>query len=87
MNIKPLKKTVAVVRLKNKETSESGLIIKGNIGASIDKAKAIAIGPDVTLLKVGDTLLVDWNKVNPTTIDGIPTYFLSEDDVAGVFDK
>ena len=87
MNIKTLKKTVAVVRLKNPETSESGLIIKGNIGASIDKARAVTIGPDVTLLKVGDTLLVDWNKVSPTTIDGVPVYFLSEDDVAGVFDE
>lgn len=87
MNIKPLKKTVAVVRLKNKETTNSGLIIQGNAGASIDKARAVAIGPNVTLFKVGDTLLVDWNKVSPTTFDGVPVYFLNEDDVAGVFDE
>jgi co-chaperonin GroES (HSP10) len=87
MTIKPLKKTVAVVRIKNKKETESGIILTGYAGADIDRARVIALGDDVTLVKVNEVVLLDWNKVRPTTIDDIPVYFLSEDDVVGVFDE
>lgn len=86
MNIQPLGKKLAVVKLKNKEeTNEFGLIINANT-QGVDKAKVIAIGPEVTEVKVGETVLINWNNAGAATVDGIPIYVLKEEDVVGVFE-
>ena len=86
MNIKPLKKTVAAVRLKNKKETDSGIILTGAV-AEVDKCKVVAVGDGVTMVGINDVLLIDWNKAQQSTIDGIPVYFVSEDDIVGVFDE
>lgn len=85
MNIKPIGKKLAVIKLKSETTTESGLILTKGVD-SIDKAKVVAVGPEVKDVKVGETVLINWNKSSQTTIDNIPIYILSEEDVVGVFD-
>ena len=85
MNIKPLGKKLAVVKLKSETQTGSGIFIAKGI-ESVDKAKVIAVGPEVTAVKAGETVLINWNKASQTTIDNIPIYILTEDDVVGVFD-
>ena len=52
-------------------------------GYIVDTEQVVAIGPDVAGIAVDDLVLVDWNKAKGTTLDGIPTYVLNEDDVQG----
>jgi co-chaperonin GroES (HSP10) len=85
MNIKPIGKKLAVVKLKSETTTESGLILTKAVD-SVDKAKVIAVGSEVTDVKVGETVLINWNKASATTIDNIPIYMLTEEDVVGIFD-
>jgi len=86
MKLLPLKKNIAVVRLKNKLETDSGIIIESTRSQGVDKAKVIAIGPEVDLVKIGDTLLIDWNKVKQTIIENNPVFILSQDDISGVFE-
>lgn len=86
MNIKPLKDRVACVRLKKETKTASGIIMTKEDSAEVDRAEVTAIGPDVTLVNVGDKVLINWNKVAVATIDGIPTYLVAEEDVVGVFE-
>ena len=83
MKIQPLKNNLAVVRIKTKAQTESGIILTSAATIEIDKAQIVAIGPDVVGLAIDDLVLVDWNKAKGTTLDGIPTYVLNEDDVQG----
>lgn len=85
MNIQPIGKKLAVVKLKSETQTESGIFIAKGI-ETVDKAKVIAIGPEVTEVKVGETVLINWNSAAQTTIDGIPVYILKEEDVVGVFE-
>ena len=85
MKIQPIGKKLAVVKLKSETTTESGLILTKGVD-SVDKAKVIAVGPEVKEVKVGETILINWNKATSTTIDSIPVYILIEEDVVGVFD-
>ncbi len=85
MNIKPLGKKLAVVKLKSDTQTESGIFISKGVD-SVDKAKVVAIGPDVTAVKIGETVLINWNNASTTTVDNIPIYILKEEDVVGVFD-
>lgn len=86
MKIKPIKDRVALVRLKKKTTTASGIILDRDVEGEVDKAQVIAIGPDVSMVKVDDIILIDWNKAGVTHIDGIPTYVIKEIDIVGVFE-
>jgi co-chaperonin GroES (HSP10) len=85
MKIQPLGKKLAVVKLKSDTQTETGIILTKGVD-SIDKAKIIAAGPEVKGVVVGETVLINWNKATASTIDNIPVYMLTEDDVVAVFD-
>ena len=84
--IKPLKKNVLVVRLKKKSTTESGIILQNDHDGNVDRAKVIATGNEVTMVKIDDIIFVDWNKASPVTLKEIPHYVVSEDNIVWVFE-
>jgi co-chaperonin GroES (HSP10) len=85
--IKPLKNKVAVVRIKKKQTTVSGIILQSDVDGEVDRCKVIAIGPEVTLVKLDEILFIDWNKATPGSgPDNTPYYVVKEDDVVGVFE-
>jgi len=62
MNIQPMKKFVLIAENKRENTTQSGIILEG---AGFDQSKTgtvLAIGPDVTDVKVGDVIYLEWNK-------------------------
>jgi co-chaperonin GroES (HSP10) len=62
MNIQPMKKFVLVAENKRENTTQSGIILEG---AGFDQSKTgtvLAIGPDVTDVKVSDVIYLEWNK-------------------------
>lgn len=59
MNIKPLGNRVVIERLEGSKQTESGIILKRT--EEPDRAKILAIGPDVTEVEVGDIVLLNWN--------------------------
>jgi co-chaperonin GroES (HSP10) len=58
--MKPLQNKVIVQRVQNQAVSSGGIIL--NRSEEPDRAKVIAIGPDVDEVSVGDVVLLDWNK-------------------------
>lgn len=60
MNVRPLRNTVLLERVKNDMTTDSGILLTRSDDA--DKAKVLAIGPAVEEVAVGDIVLVNWNK-------------------------
>lgn len=85
MKLKPIGSNVAIVRIKDNNTTESGIVLSKSIDG-IDRAKVIAIGPDVTDVKENDTLLVNWNKASMNKFDGIPIYIIPQDEIVAVFE-
>jgi chaperonin GroES len=83
--IKPLKKNVLIVRLKKKETTQSGIILQNDYDGNVDRAQVRAIGSEVTMVKENDTIFCDWNKANAISIDNVPHYVVNEDDIVWVF--
>ena len=86
MKLVPLNKNVAVIKLKNKLETDSGIVLTKATG-EIDKAKVIAIGPEVTDVANNDILLIDWNKSTMHTFDGFPVYMINQDNIVAVFDE
>lgn len=83
----PVRNNIAVVRIKNKLESESGIIIESDRSVGADKAKIIAVSLAVTGYEVGQTLLIDWSKVHHNTIENNPVYILNVEDVLAVYEE
>jgi co-chaperonin GroES (HSP10) len=72
---------VIVTRLEGNKTTDSGIILKSS--QEPDRAKVDSVGPDVTQVSVGDTVLLDWNKAYRIDND---VYGVIEEDVVLVFE-
>lgn len=83
MIIRPLKKNVIVERIAKEEVSSGGIVLPGGDREAADKAVVLAIGPEVTDVKIGDSLLINWQKA---TLAGKEVYRINEEDIIGIFE-
>jgi co-chaperonin GroES (HSP10) len=51
---------VIVERIPGETVTSSGIVLQRS--DEVDKAKVLAIGPQVDEVSVGDIVLIDWNK-------------------------
>lgn len=78
MNIKPLYKKVALKEFNKESTTSTGLVLMGDIGGDTPEYGVVAIGPEVTLVKVDDRVLIDPTKIRSVSVD---TVIVDEDDI------
>jgi len=87
MNVLPLKTQVLVAENKKEDTTESGIIIEGARGVgNTAKATVLAVGPDVTDVKVNDVILLDWSKASPVKIGDVQRAMIKEEFIIAVFE-
>lgn len=87
MNIKPLFKKVLVAEVKAVTKSDSGIILDGaNSVREQNRGKVLAIGPDVTDVQVGDTILLDWTKASVVKVDGVQRAIVDQDHIVAVLE-
>jgi chaperonin GroES len=82
MEVKPLKDKVLVAENKAEVKSESGIILEG--ATSIRESKTgtvLAIGPDVTDVKVGDKIYLEWNKAQVVKIGDAQRVIIKQEDI------
>lgn len=75
-----------IVRLKKTTTTQAGIILQSDHDGNVDEAKVVATGPEVTEVRIGDRIFIDWNKAAPVSIDNVPHYVISEDSIVWVFE-
>lgn len=88
MNIVPMNDRVLVAENKKENTTASGIVIEGARGVG-DTAQAtvLAIGKDVTEVKVGDTVLLDWSKASPVKVGDAQRAMIKEEFIIAVVEK
>jgi co-chaperonin GroES (HSP10) len=87
MNVTPLRKKVLVAENKSEVRSEAGIILDDAKSVRESKrATVIAIGPEVTMVKVGDVVLLEWNKATVVKIGDAQRAMVDEENIVAVFD-
>ena len=87
MKVVPLKKKVLVAENNREKVTESGIIIEGRDTQGESKTGTVlAIGPDVTMVEVGNKILLEWNKAQVVTIDGAQRVMIDEDNIVAVME-
>lgn len=85
---KPLKKNVLIAQIARKTETSSGIIITdAKSVADNETGRVLAIGSDVSLVAVGDEVLVDWAKSAPIKIDGVQRVVINEDNIIAVIER
>jgi len=88
MNVQPLKKKVLVAENKAETKSASGIILEGATSVNESKrATVLAIGPDVTLVNVGDIVLLEWTKAHVVKVGDAQRAIIDEDNIVAVLEK
>jgi co-chaperonin GroES (HSP10) len=63
MNIRPLRKKVALKEFIQESKSNAGLVLMGSL-ESTPEFGVIAIGPEVTEVKIGDRVMIEMGRGN-----------------------
>lgn len=81
MNIKPLHDKVLIERLETTKETASGIILRHS--GEPDRAKVIAVGPEVTEVQVGDVVQPDWGQAAK-----LQDYFMVKiEDIAYIYEE
>lgn len=85
MNVTPLKKKVLVAENKTEHKTDSGIILEGTTSVRESKqGTVLAIGPQVTLVAVGDVILLEWNKAQVVKIGDAQRVIVDEENIVAV---
>jgi co-chaperonin GroES (HSP10) len=88
MIVTPLKKKVLVAENKVEQTTDSGIILDGTTSNRDSKqGTVLAIGPDVTLVAVGDVIMLEWNKAQVVKIGDAQRVIVDEDNIVAVMEN
>lgn len=87
MNVNPLKEYVLVAENKRETTTSSGIVLESIDGIGDTKTGVVmAVGPKVDSVKVGDNVIVQWNKAQVVTIDGYQRVMIKQEDIVAVLE-
>lgn len=88
MNVLPLKDKVLIAENRRENVTASGIVLEGAQGFGDSKsATVLAIGPDVTDVKVGDEIYLMWNKGQIVKIGDAQRVIIKQEDIVAVLDK
>ena len=79
--MRPLHNKVLIERIAAERLSAGGIVLQSSEGP--DKAKVIAVGPDVEEVSIGDVILLNWNAAQKTG----DNYIVPEDHIILVFEE
>lgn len=81
----PLKKQILIKANAQEAVTSSGLILEGTNLVDSRTATVIRVGPDVTMVKPGYIVYVNWTKALPVKIEGKEFNFIEEDNLVAIY--
>ncbi len=87
MNITPLRKKVLVAENVSESKTESGIILdNANSVRDSKTGTVLAIGPEVTAVKVGDIIYLEWNKAQIVKVGDAQRVIIEEENIVAVLE-
>jgi co-chaperonin GroES (HSP10) len=85
--INVLKNNVAVELIQKEKVTLSGIVLSSADPSEANKGTVVAVGPDVTMVKVGDTVLPNWNaSKGKFTHEDQDLWIIPETEIVGIFE-
>ena len=84
--LRPLRKKIVIEEVATENVSASGIVLTGR-PTDVKHSRALAIGNEVTEVKVGDTLIVDWQFASKSSYESKTIFVIDEDNVIAVLEN
>ena len=84
--LRPIKKNMIVKLIEKETVSKGGIVLTGADAQEVSKGTVLAIGSEVELVKVGEVILPNWQKAQPTKFELEDYFVVNEDDVVLIFE-
>lgn len=84
--LRPIKKNMIVKLIEKETVSKGGIVLTGPDAQEVSKGIVLAIGSQVELVKVGEVILPNWQKAQPTKFELENFFVVNEDDVVLIFE-
>lgn len=86
--IRVLKSNIAVELVEKEKVTSSGIILKSADPTEVSKGLVVAVGPDVTLVSIGDVVLPNWNAaIDKLSYEGQDMFIIPEREIVGIFEE
>ena len=81
----PLGTMVLAAEVKKERRTESGIYLEGaNSVKETAAARVLAVGPDVTRVRVGDEVYLDWSKTKLVVVESAQRVLLDQDEIMAI---
>jgi co-chaperonin GroES (HSP10) len=87
--LKPIKNKL-VIQLDNTEKEtvlDSGIVLTTKDRDEAQRAKVVAVGPDVEFVKEGDIVLPNWNAAEETKFEREKYFIIKEDEIVMILEE
>jgi len=85
--LRPIKKNIIVKLIEKETVSKGGIVLAGPDAQEASRGEVLAIGKEVEFVKVGETILPNWQKAQPTKFENEDFFIVNEDDVVLIFEE
>jgi len=86
LGIKPIKANIILEPVKKDTVSKGGIVLASADREEASRGKILAIGPDVTIVQVGQVVLPNWQKAKKVKFEMTEFWIVEEDDLVLVFE-
>lgn len=83
-------KTKILIQLENMEKEQvlnSGIVLTTKDQHEAQRAKVLAVGPAVEYVKVGDSIVPNWNAAEPTKFEKEDYFLVKEEEVVMIVEE
>jgi chaperonin GroES len=84
--LKPIRNNLLVELIQKEKITKSGIVLSVADRDEVNRGVILAVGPEVLDLKVGDSILPNWNAGRQTKYENQDLWIVNEDDVVLVFE-
>ena len=85
--LRPIKKNIIVKLIEKETVSKGGIVLAGPDAQEASRGEVLSIGKEVEFVKVGETILPNWQKAKPTKFENEDFFVVNEDDVVLIFEE
>jgi len=86
IGIKPIRANIILEAVKKDTVSKGGIVLASADREEASRGKIVAIGPDVTIVEVGQVILPNWQKAKKVKYENIEYWIVDEEDLVLVFE-
>jgi co-chaperonin GroES (HSP10) len=73
--------------MEKEQVLDSGIVLTTKDRHEAQRAKVLAVGPAVEYVKVGDSILPNWNAAEPTKFEKEDYFLVKEEDVVMIIEE